>query len=261
MSLSSIRFERSAPWLSGHGMEIGAGPNPQPVPDGVRVTHFDIRSAAELSSYFGQNNAGTPEPVSRAKDLFPDGADFLIAHHVLEHSSDPIGQLRQWFGMVRAGAPVVISLPHYAQCPDKERLLPDLEHLILDHVLSRGPDAFESREHVPSFLCSWIEDAPGLAGLTAADACRRISLESRRSGHDFHWHAFDPQLAYDLIVAAAGFEGTKPRFHVDPRAWDGASIDMLAVFDLVPGGCEAAMASSMRALRLKLARAAESLPS
>jgi SAM-dependent methyltransferase len=226
----------------------------------VKVTYFDIRSAAELSDYFDHPDAGSPEPISRVSEIFPDGADFLIAHHVLEHTADPIGELRGWIRMVRPGRALVISLPHHANCPDRERLLPDLEHLILDHVLRRGPDAFESREHVASFLCSWIEDAPGLAGLSAVDVFRQISRESRRSGHDFHWHAYDPALAHDVIVAAAGFEGARPRFHVDPRDQQGDPIDLLAVFDLIPGECEDTMASAMRALKLKLIQAADALP-
>jgi SAM-dependent methyltransferase len=224
------RFEASRPFLQGHGIEIGAGPNPQTVSDGVKVTYFDIRSTEELNAYFGENVTQSCHSIERIGEFFPEGADFLIAHHVLEHLADPIGGLRQWMKFVRPDGVFVLSLPDQALCADRARLTPDLNHLLLDHLLDRGPDAFESREHVLSFLCSWIDDSPGLAGLTASQACGVICKETHRSGHDFHWHAFTPELVYELIHSAAALEQRQIDLLVDPRATDRSSLDVIAVF-------------------------------
>ena len=105
----SQRFTASRDYLKGEGIEIGAGPNPQPVPEGVRVSYFDIRDEAELSAYIGLDVQHASLPMSQARQTFPEGADFLIAHHVLEHSADPIGTLRQWMGLVKPGGVICYS--------------------------------------------------------------------------------------------------------------------------------------------------------
>lgn len=263
MNIFEARFQATAPYLEGHGVELGAGPNPQKVPEGVQVTHLDIRTAEQLAKYFNAEADYAVRPISEAGELFPNGADFLIAHHVVEHTPDPVGELRRWHGLVRDGGVFVISAPHFAHCPDRERLVPNLEHLVLDHVLGRDGDAFESREHVLSFLCSWIDDSPGLAGMTADQACRRIASESRRSGHDFHWHAYDPQLVEATITAAALLDDMAPEFLVPPTRHAGDSVDILAVYRLRPAReLDAGLqpfAGAMTAIRAKLERAADRL--
>lgn len=218
MDLSHRRSKRAEPFLVGRGLEIGAGMAPQAVPDGCEVLHFDLRDSDELRRYFSTDAIPTGvRPISEIPAFFPDGADFLIAHHVVEHTPDPIGALREWRRLVKPDGVLCISFPNFECCPDRRRLLPSAEHLILDNLLGRNGDDFESREHVLSFLCSWIDDSPGLANMTRSQACHEISLNTHRSGHDFHWHAFDHKLSRLTIEVACLLDGGAPVMLVDPN--------------------------------------------
>ena len=81
---------------------------------------------------------------------FPKGADFLIAHQVLEHTPEP-----NWnyvaMGIPRSARRVMIlSVPHPRYCVnEKARIVPPTRHLIVDYAFNRDGNEFESREHHP----------------------------------------------------------------------------------------------------------------
>lgn len=237
VNLYERRWLKTQDHIKGRGLEIGAGASPQKLPPGSEALYFDKRTRAELSEYFGASVGASirceVRPVDDIPLIFPDGADFLIAHHVLEHTPDPIGTLREWHRFVRSGGTLAVSVPYYALCPDRDRLRPDFEHLLLDHFLNRGGDSFESREHVLSFLCSWVDDSPGLANLNKSECCRRIVSETKRGGHDFHWHAFDHELFRDIVFAAALLDDWAPDFY-ESIIGDEQVLDILCVYHLVP---------------------------
>jgi len=227
------RWLKTRAYLHGQGLEIGAGVSPQKLPEGSKALYFDKRTTSGLSNYFGESIQYEILPFDDLPKYFPNGADFLIAHHVLEHTPDPIGALRLWHTYVRYGGVFVVSVPYFKLCPDRDRLLPDFDHLLLDHLLDRDGDSFESREHVLSFLCSWIDDAPGLVDLTKSECCRKILSESKRSGHDFHWHAFNHQLFLETVYAAALLNGYIPDFY-EVTSQDENTLDILYVYTLKP---------------------------
>ena len=233
VDLYERRWLKTKAHISGRGLEIGTGASPQKLPMGSEALYFDMRTRAELSKHFGESIEYEVHPFDDIPRNFPDGADFLIGHHVLEHTPDPIGTLREWHRLVRSGGTFVISVPYFALCPDRDRLTPDFEHLLLDHFLGRDGDSFESREHVLSFLCSWVDDSPGLANLTKSECCRRIVGESKRSDHDFHWHAFNHQLFLDIVFAAALLDDCVPDFY-EQTPQDEQVLDILYVYQLVP---------------------------
>lgn len=233
IDLYERRANASSPFLRGSGIEIGAGTSPQRLPPGAEALYFDSRNVEELNKHFGAPIHYDVHSLASFETHFQSGADFLIAHHVLEHAPDPIGTLRTWHKLVKHGGTFVLSVPYLALCPDKDRLLPDLEHLVLDHLLGRNGDSFESREHVLSFLCSWVDDAHGLAELSKSQCCRRILSESKRSGHDFHWHAFDHQLFRDVLYAAALLDDCVPTLFYSTEPNEDV-LDILAVYTLEP---------------------------
>src|SRR5262249_27776468 len=149
-------------------------------------------------------------PISQLAADFPDGADFLVAHNVLEHAPNPIGQLVQWNASVRDGGTVVLSLPHYRYCPDSGRPVPPLAHLVEDYLASADGRDFVSREHGASFLLGWWQDfcayhqLESVAGFTA-QALVDMHLEHQ----DLHWHAFDTKLTLGTVHAAAFFAGVE----------------------------------------------------
>src|SRR3954468_769618 len=107
----TIRRNFAADLIAGRGVEIGAGAYPQALPPGATAAQYDLRDAAELKALFGTETIPV-RPMAELRSDFPAGADFLIAHNVLEHAPDPIGQLIRWNACVRDGGVVLISLPH-----------------------------------------------------------------------------------------------------------------------------------------------------
>jgi hypothetical protein len=189
-SADRIRYEASREFMAGRGIEIGAGPLPQPLPEGCSCDYFDLRTPKQLAELFKTEMRMTVRSVDEISTLYPDGVDFLIAHNVVEHSSNPIGLLARFHSFVRTGGTLVLSLPHFSACPDKHRLVPPIEHLLLDHLLERADATFESREHIYSFLLGWVDDI-WMQGASQREYAAFLQSEALRDGHDLHWHSYD----------------------------------------------------------------------
>jgi len=194
------------------GLEIGAGTLPTSVPDGVIVHQFDILTGDELERYHALHGSPvTVRDVAKIPDVFPNGADFLIANQVLEHCADPIGALIDWHNYLKPDGVAIISVPHFCHCTNEAgRIAPPFEHVLLDYTLARGADAFESREHVLSGILAW-EELSARSGETTVDYARRV-LETHKGGAEHHWHALDDHLFQRIVAAAALFAGRAPRY-------------------------------------------------
>jgi SAM-dependent methyltransferase len=213
----AARLRASAPFLAGRGLEIGAGMTPQPLPPGALGELFELRSAAEVARMEAASRAAAvrPEDVPRFRSLddiaecFPAGADFLIAHNVLEHCAEPIGTLHQWISYLRTGGVLVLSVPDLEHCADASRVVPDLEHLLLDHVLHRDGDSFESREHAYSCAAGWVNTWEDWLPLDKLAVAARMHAMAKMPALDVHWHAFTP-LLFDELLQAASALGSAP---------------------------------------------------
>jgi SAM-dependent methyltransferase len=205
------RFRVSEPFLRGRGLEIGAGISPQHLPSGAVAELFELRDAAEVARIqsAGSGVAVRAEDVPRFRPMdeiparFPDGADFLIAHNVLEHCADPIGTLLGWCAHVRSGGVIVLSVPHHLYCPDAKRLVADLEHVLADHLLGRDADHFESREHAYSCAAGWMNFWEDWLPLDRAALAARLHAFAAMPALDAHWHAFTPSLFDELLQATS----------------------------------------------------------
>ena len=227
-----VRQHLAAPYLSGVGIELGPGPYPHRLPEGATARYFDLRDSQELARFFGPGEQTGPvcEALEAIPKRFPNGADFLIAHNVLEHCADPIDTLIEWAGHVRDGGVIVISVPHVDFCADKGRLVPDIEHVLFDFLLSRGAQHFESREHAYSCGAGWMNTWKEWQPLDKHGVAEGLHAMAHASELDVHWHAFDPKLFDQLIQVASRF-ASRP-FH--PMAWaDPASSTHITVGDII----------------------------
>ena len=188
-----IRYRMAEPFLSGRGIEIGAGVNPQRLPKGVTCEYFDKRNDGELLKYFGENSKIKAYPLTHFSHHFPDLADFLIAHNVLEHCSNPISTLIEWHNFVKHGATVVISVPYHECCPDKGRNVSPFDHILLDYLLERNDDSFESREHIYSNIMGWIDDG-GFKDKSKFEVARSAHQCAQAKENDLHWHVFSEDM-------------------------------------------------------------------
>lgn len=218
-----IRAEAANPFLCGRGIEIGAGASPQRLPDGTQCTYFDKHTTEGLERNFDTKISYQVEPMHRVREIFPNGADFLIAHNVLEHTPSEISALIEWHSYVKDGGTIVISVPLMEHTTgDQRRLRTPCTHLLDDFIFKRDDASFEAREHSYGFCLNW--DASGWAPVWKAydrDAFVNYLLKQATSAEmDIHWHALNQAEWQFVICAAARFGRRSIRLlkYLDPTS-------------------------------------------
>lgn len=183
----------------GEGIEIGAGTRPTRVAK-ESVLHFaDKRTPEELRSYFATDDVVT---VKNLNAFAGSRFDFVIAHHVLEHSANVIQTLIEWMSLLKDNGVLFISLPNKQVTPDAARLLTPPTHFVLDYLYKTSEDDYESREHICSFLWGWI-DVGGLAGKTKQESACLVSNALNSDTNDLHWHTFNAATMKFVVETAA----------------------------------------------------------
>lgn len=205
-----VRAEIAAPFLSGRGLEIGAGQFPHRLPDKASALYFDKRDAEGLSIHFGGSIPYEVRDISDISSHFPDGADFLIAHNVLEHCPDVIGTLIGWHSNVKNEGVVVLSVPEQRfTAGDSRRLVAPIRHLLEDYLFSRNGDSFESRQHIYDFCLNWdiARWTESWRSLERDEFASFLLDNAHRGGHDCHWHALPDQTWRRAVAAALAYGG------------------------------------------------------
>ncbi|MEZ5854610.1 MAG: hypothetical protein R3D67_07605 [Hyphomicrobiaceae bacterium] len=187
----------------GRGVELGPGQRPTKVGPGSELVFVDKRSPEELKAYFN-----SPDIVAgkRLEEFEPGSFDFLIAHHVLEHSSNVLEELILWFSRIKPHGLVFLSVPDKRHTPDGTRLETPPGHFLLDYIAGVNDSSFESREHIYSFLWGWSE-VGGLAGKSKQEASQMVANATRSPTNDLHWHVFDAATLKFVVATAAKLAG------------------------------------------------------
>lgn len=251
--------------LRGKGFEIGPGATPQLLARDVACRYYDKRSDEELKQLFERFHSSDENayivPTTSVANLgrdFPGGADFLIAHNVLEHAPDPVGELAGWQRHVRAGGIVLLSLPHRQPGLDNGRPLPSFAHLVADALDNANGTTFECREHVSSFLiacANMFAEQRGLRSVSEFESAAKPFLLADEN--DIHWHAYEARTAIHVCLLAALLLGHRIAFR---RIWapeegltrtDG---DILVAYEVV--GAHGDTGLTQRVQRLRDAHAA-----
>src|SRR2546423_4236614 len=134
--------------ISGKGYEVGAGISPSRYTGVQQIIYLDVRDRAALEDLFKSTITYDVQPI----DDVHEPADFLIAHHVIEHAADPIGTIIRWSRLVREGGRIFFSLPAEDHPCEKDRLATPFEHMLHDYLFERGTDHFDSKQHIPHFI-------------------------------------------------------------------------------------------------------------
>lgn len=207
---SASRDDLGIEFCVGEGIEIGAGTRPTRVAKGS-VLHFaDKRTPEELKSYFQTDEVVAVKSLSTFADRC---FDFVIAHHVLEHSANVIQTLIEWMTLLKANGTLFISLPNKQTTPDATRLLTPPTHFVLDYLYKTSEDDYESREHICSFLWGWI-DVGGLAGKTKQESAHLVSDALNSDTNDLHWHTFNADTMRFVVETAAALAGRSVEIEV-----------------------------------------------
>ena len=144
-------------YLRGEGLEIGAAFSPLDVPRGVKVRYVDHKSREELAREYRDvaHKLVDVDLIDRSgtlSDVPDESVDFIIANHVIEHTTDPIHAIAQWLRVVKEGGVVFMCVPDKRFTFDSQRSVTSLEHLVRDHTegpaVSSTSDAEDYLRHV-----------------------------------------------------------------------------------------------------------------
>jgi SAM-dependent methyltransferase len=195
--------------IRGTGVEIGAGLDPS-LPRGTDVVFIDGRTRSELHALFGAPVSYEVRTLDEMLRSRRGTFDFLIAHHVVEHCSNPIGQVMAWLPLLRAGGRLFVSIPSNENSGERSRVPVTISHLLHDHLFDRTGADFDSKQHIPHFIVQWTAMSPDsfwYAKSSTQDFCAQVLAETRRDDHDLHWHTYTLESLSQLIEAACWFGG------------------------------------------------------
>jgi SAM-dependent methyltransferase len=129
--------------------------------------------------------------------------DFVIANHVLEHASNPVGALVQWFRVLKPGGILFCALPRIDITFDKGRKLTSTRHMLDDYRLSEEPNPTAMRERNLDHYHEWLSIAiPAHTGLPPPlpnDMAVQVSAYADRE-EEIHFHTFTMASALDLVA-------------------------------------------------------------
>lgn len=192
-AITDARRRRYARYLTGRGLEIGALGNPMPLPHATEVVYSDVLLPEQVDAMYPGSRR--PDIISDSErfDGVADGAfDFVVANHVLEHVTDPIGALIEWHRVLKPGGLLLITLPDKRYTFDHRRKRTPLAHLEEDHRSTADPQLRNA-----CHLLEWAEHVEGLAPGSAP--FEAWVAEQRRRGFAVHNHVWVLQDVLELL--------------------------------------------------------------
>jgi SAM-dependent methyltransferase len=161
----------------------------------MRVEYVDKLTVPELRRHYPELNdldLIAPDILDDAGTLasIPDATyDFVIAAHIIEHLTDPIGALRHWCRVLRPQGLIYLVVPDKRFTFDRLRACTPLEHMLLDYL---QPSADRDYEHYLDYAV-WVHEKREMA-----------AIEEARRLHDLrysiHMHVFTPADATALLA-------------------------------------------------------------
>lgn len=175
--------------LAGSGLEIGALHEPAKVGPACKVSYFDAVTESDAARLFPEIPSEKLVHVDYLGDLdrgglaqFGNGSfDFVIANHVLEHVSNPIGAVRELFRIVKSDGCVLIAIPDKEYTFDRGRAPTPYAHLWQDYLngTTESDDA-----HYEDFLRS---AAPHIFSEPPENVRHHIARARERREHAHVW--------------------------------------------------------------------------
>ncbi len=195
--------------LYGDGIEIGALHNPLDI-SGLRVTrvrYVDRYDVAGLREQYPSLADLPLVPVDIVDDgevlsTIPDcSLDFIIANHMIEHTSDPIGTLRRWLAKLRPGGVIYFAMPDKRVGWDEHRPVTPIAHLVADYQSDSAARKLRDRAH----FVEWYD----LVNREIVDSddeivdqpdCSTASAEEQRLAAIDHLIAIDYSIHYHVFT-------------------------------------------------------------
>jgi hypothetical protein len=133
-AIAIVRAELSRRFISGHGLEVGAGTRPFPVPTGTKVSYGDIRDPVSLKTYFRTDAVQSGEQIDAQTlgGIADASLDFVISAHVIEHLRDPIGAIVHAVRVLKDGGIHLLVVPDMRRTFDRHRPETSVAHVLAD---------------------------------------------------------------------------------------------------------------------------------
>ena len=133
-AIAAVRAKLSRRFISGRGLEIGAGARPFPVPPGAQVSYGDMRDRAALQSYFKTDavQSGREIDAQTLAAIADASLDFVISAHVIEHLRDPIGAIVNAIRVLKRGGIHLLVVPEMRRTFDRDRPETTVAHALAD---------------------------------------------------------------------------------------------------------------------------------
>ena len=112
-AIAAVRAELSRRFISGHGLEIGAGARPFPAPAGAHVNYGDMRDRASRESYFKTSAVQSGEPIDAQTlaGIANGSLDFVISAHLSNICAIQSAQSSAPFGSSSPAGSIYWSCP------------------------------------------------------------------------------------------------------------------------------------------------------
>lgn len=194
----------AALFVSGQGLEVGAGPRPFPLPDGASCMYGDIRDGEALKAYFGgsaveKNGFIDAQTFSGVSD---NAFDFVISAHVIEHLENPIGSIRNAIRVLRPGGRHILVVPDRRHTFDRHRSPTPLSHLLRDD--EDGGASTRLADYKDFILNVGIKSFNNIPPVDINAEAKRLSNKR----HDIHFHCWNTtefRSMLDSVSAEIGF--------------------------------------------------------
>lgn len=142
LGLTETRRYLSLRYLSrgARGLEIGALHCPLPLPLATKALYIDRDLPDVLRKLRADAGDAIVQPDIIAdgfhlRCIAPDSQDFIVANHVLEHTTDALGTLKNWLGVLRPGGLIFVAVPRGERCFDRGRAITSADHFLEDFRL------------------------------------------------------------------------------------------------------------------------------
>jgi SAM-dependent methyltransferase len=187
--------EKTARWLRGVGVEIGALTQPIEGIQPIYVDKFPVFAGERcLADYYGD---------AYALPFHANSLDYVASSHVLEHTANPVKAICEWYRVLRPGGIIYLVVPDRRYTFDRYRPVTACEHLFEDYrrdVSDR--DATHVDEHVD--LLDWrraIPDLPSERVAAERERHRALYHGELAAGREIniHFHTFEPATLLEFF--------------------------------------------------------------
>jgi SAM-dependent methyltransferase len=183
----AARRELSERYLEGAGVELGALHLPLWTSEKATVRYVDRLDVAGLRQQYpelAEHDLVNVDIVDDGEALssIDDGQlDFIIANHMLEHTENPIGTIRNHLRKVRDNGVLYYAVPDKWAGFDRERPITPFEHLVRD---DREGATVSRWEH----FHEWVRL---VINVTQPDEIERQVRALLATNYSIHFHVWD----------------------------------------------------------------------